>query len=123
MQQSPLRMASYATPWACPLTLLSRPLCQKAGQSSALTRSRALKYRRFSNSVTRKISDIEAIRKGTAGSKGPTAIVFMNMGGPSTTDEVGDFLSRLFVSAPVYAHMKFSIYLSVFIIPSISVLG
>lgn len=29
--------------------------------------------------------------------KGPTAIVFMNMGGPSTTDEVGDFLSRLFV--------------------------
>src|SRR5690348_3985354 len=31
------------------------------------------------------------------GSKGPTAIVFMNMGGPSTTDEVGDFLSRLFV--------------------------
>ena len=30
-------------------------------------------------------------------SKGPTAMVFMNMGGPSTTDEVGDFLSRLFV--------------------------
>ncbi|KAF2675565.1 putative mitochondrial ferrochelatase [Microthyrium microscopicum] len=29
-------------------------------------------------------------------SKGPTAIVFMNMGGPSTTDEVGGFLSRLF---------------------------
>ena len=29
--------------------------------------------------------------------KGPTAMVFMNMGGPSTTDEVGNFLSRLFV--------------------------
>jgi len=28
--------------------------------------------------------------------KGPTAMVFMNMGGPSKTDEVGDFLSRLF---------------------------
>lgn len=27
-------------------------------------------------------------------------MVFMNMGGPSTTDEVGDFLSRLFVCAP-----------------------
>jgi hypothetical protein len=26
-------------------------------------------------------------------------MVFMNMGGPSTTDEVGDFLSRLFVSS------------------------
>ncbi|KAH8889871.1 ferrochelatase [Thozetella sp. PMI_491] len=25
-----------------------------------------------------------------------TAVVFLNMGGPSTTDEVGDFLSRLF---------------------------
>jgi hypothetical protein len=33
-------------------------------------------------------------------SKGPTAVVFLNMGGPSTTDEVGDFLSRLFVSNP-----------------------
>ena len=26
-------------------------------------------------------------------------MVFMNMGGPSTTAEVGDFLSRLFVSS------------------------
>lgn len=32
-------------------------------------------------------------------SKGPTAMVFMNMGGPSTTDEVSDFLSRLFADA------------------------
>lgn len=29
-------------------------------------------------------------------SRGPTAMVFMNMGGPGTTDEVGSFLSRLF---------------------------
>ncbi len=28
-------------------------------------------------------------------------MVFMNMGGPSTTDEVGDFLSRLFVSSTI----------------------
>jgi protoheme ferro-lyase len=28
-------------------------------------------------------------------------MVFLNMGGPSTLDEVGDFLSRLFVSVPV----------------------
>lgn len=33
------------------------------------------------------------------GSKGPTAMVFLNMGGPSTTDDVEDFLSRLFVGA------------------------
>lgn len=38
------------------------------------------------------------------GSKGPTAMVFLNMGGPSTTDEVEDFLSRLFVSVvPVHS--------------------
>lgn len=37
------------------------------------------------------------VTQDTVGSKGPTAMVFMNMGGPSTTDEVGDFLSRLFV--------------------------
>lgn len=28
-------------------------------------------------------------------------MVFLNMGGPSTTDEVGDFLSRLFVGQPL----------------------
>jgi hypothetical protein len=37
------------------------------------------------------------VTQNAAGSKGPTAIVFLNMGGPSTTHEVGDFLSRLFV--------------------------
>ncbi|KAF2640988.1 ferrochelatase mitochondrial precursor [Massarina eburnea CBS 473.64] len=36
------------------------------------------------------------VAKSAVGSKGPTAIVFMNMGGPSTTDEVGSFLSNLF---------------------------
>jgi len=42
------------------------------------------------------------VTQNATGSKGPTAMVFMNMGGPSTTDEVGDFLSRLFVSRPFY---------------------
>jgi ferrochelatase len=37
------------------------------------------------------------VTQDMSGSKGPTAMVFMNMGGPSTTDDVGDFLSRLFV--------------------------
>jgi hypothetical protein len=38
------------------------------------------------------------VTQSSMGSKGPTAMVFMNMGGPSTTDQVGSFLSRLFVS-------------------------
>lgn len=40
----------------------------------------------------------EPEREVVQGKKGPTAIVFLNMGGPSKTSEVGDFLSRLFVS-------------------------
>lgn len=43
---------------------------------------------------------VPPVTQGATGSKGPTAMVFMNMGGPSTTDEVGDFLSRLFVRFP-----------------------
>ncbi|KAJ2906356.1 hypothetical protein MKZ38_002072 [Zalerion maritima] len=36
------------------------------------------------------------VTQDEVGSKGPTAMVFLNMGGPSSLDEVGDFLSRLF---------------------------
>lgn len=39
---------------------------------------------------------VPPVTQSTAGSKGPTAMVFLNMGGPSTTGEVKDFLSRLF---------------------------
>ncbi|KAJ4355800.1 ferrochelatase hem15 [Didymosphaeria variabile] len=39
------------------------------------------------------------VTQSSAGSKGPTAMVFMNMGGPSTTDEVHSFLSNLFSDA------------------------
>src|SRR5271163_2982715 len=42
---------------------------------------------------------VPPVTQDATGSKGPTAMVFMNMGGPSKTDEVGDFLSRLFVSS------------------------
>lgn len=40
------------------------------------------------------------VAQSSNSSKGPTALVFMNMGGPSTTEEVGPFLSRLFASLP-----------------------
>jgi hypothetical protein len=38
------------------------------------------------------------VTQNSTSSKGPTAMVFMNMGGPAKTEDVGDFLSRLFVS-------------------------
>ena len=42
---------------------------------------------------------VPPVSQNATSSKGPTAMVFMNMGGPSTTGEVGDFLSRLFVGS------------------------
>lgn len=42
-------------------------------------------------------SIVPPVTQDSTGSKGPTGIMFMNMGGPQTTDEVGTFLSRLFV--------------------------
>lgn len=43
------------------------------------------------------IAPVPPVTQDATSSKGPTAMVFMNMGGPSTTGEVGSFLSRLFV--------------------------
>ena len=58
--------------------------------------------------VTRTMATVvPPVTQDSTGAKGPTAIVFMNMGGPSTTDEVGDFLSRLFVR-PIIALSSFS---------------
>ncbi|MCJ1228033.1 ferrochelatase hem15 [Toensbergia leucococca] len=42
---------------------------------------------------------VPPVTQNSTSSRGPTAMVFMNMGGPSTTDEVGSFLSRLFADA------------------------
>lgn len=42
-------------------------------------------------------SVVPPVTQNSISAKGPTAMVFMNMGGPSSTDQVGDFLSRLFV--------------------------
>lgn len=69
----------------------------------------------FSLSVQRRRGLATAVQappvtQNNHGSKGPTAMVFLNMGGPSTTDEVGDFLSRLFVSdtcGPTYGPRGF----------------
>ncbi|TKA73025.1 hypothetical protein B0A55_07047 [Friedmanniomyces simplex] len=42
---------------------------------------------------------VPPVTQNNTSSKGPTAMVFMNMGGPATTDEVSGFLSRLFADA------------------------
>lgn len=51
------------------------------------------------------------VTQNSTGRKGPTAMVFMNMGGPSTTDEVGDFLSRLFADGDLIPLGRLQSYL------------
>ncbi|KAL8825310.1 MAG: hypothetical protein Q9191_004493 [Dirinaria sp. TL-2023a] len=54
---------------------------------------------------------IPPVMQDATSPKGPTAMVFMNMGGPSTTDEVGDFLSRLFADADLIPLGRLQSYL------------
>jgi len=52
---------------------------------------------------------VPPVTQDATSSKGPTAMVFLNMGGPSTTNEVEDFLSRLFVRVPKLLHRHISL--------------
>lgn len=51
------------------------------------------------------------VTQDSTGSKGPTAMVFLNMGGPSTTNEVEDFLSRLFADGDLIPLGRLQSYL------------
>lgn len=46
---------------------------------------------------------VPPVTQDSTSAKGPTAMVFMNMGGPSTTEEVGSFLNRLFVRSLTFS--------------------
>jgi len=78
---------------------LSRRMSQAVMGSAGSQRTSALVDLSRSPSASRCFATAHTHRvvQTSAGSKGPTAMVFLNMGGPSTVDEVGDFLSRLFV--------------------------
>ncbi|KAJ9236078.1 hypothetical protein DTO207G8_7033 [Paecilomyces variotii] len=54
---------------------------------------------------------VPPVTQDATGSKGPTAMVFMNMGGPSTTDEVEDFLARLFADGDLIPLGRLQSYL------------
>lgn len=72
-----------------PLTRAARRATSTATATPALSAYSA-QWRRGNATVA-------PVTQSTGPKKG-TAMVFMNMGGPSTTDEVGGFLSALFVS-------------------------
>lgn len=70
--------------------VISLPSCRALAGSSQAAFSLRSQKRAMATVAT-------PVTQSSTSSKGPTAMVFMNMGGPQTTDEVGDFLSRLFV--------------------------
>jgi hypothetical protein len=78
---------------------LQRPIHQALHGSSTFRLAFDHSLLRRNSQLFRHYATASAIpgSQGSQSSKGPTAIVFLNMGGPSTTDQVGDFLSRLFV--------------------------
>ena len=65
-------------------------------QSSCIARPSLFLSPQYVQQKSHMASVAPPVTQNSVGAKGPTAMVFMNMGGPSTTDEVGDFLSRLF---------------------------
>ncbi|KAE9370813.1 ferrochelatase-domain-containing protein [Stipitochalara longipes BDJ] len=73
-------------------------LTKRASQSaiSKLTSPSPPWQRSSANQLRSFATPVPPVTQDATSSKGPTAMVFMNMGGPATTDEVGDFLSRLF---------------------------
>jgi hypothetical protein len=70
-----------------------------SGKSSSLGQSTKPLWlpRHTKHQLRHLATPVPPVTQNAAGSRGPTAMVFLNMGGPSTVDEVGDFLSRLFV--------------------------
>ncbi|CZT44330.1 probable ferrochelatase [Rhynchosporium secalis] len=71
----------------------------------------SLWQRNGANQLRSFATPVPPVTQDATSSKGPTAMVFMNMGGPSTTDEVGDFLSRLFADADLIPLGRFQSYL------------
>lgn len=57
---------------------------------------------------------VPPVTQDATSKRGPTAMVFMNMGGPSTTDEVYDFLSKLFVRLPSSHHIRRASVLTIY---------
>lgn len=81
-----------------------RPVAQltKSATSSTISKltskpAASLLQRNTADQLRSFATPVPPVTQDETSKNGPTAMVFMNMGGPSTTDEVGDFLSRLFV--------------------------
>ncbi|EEY22159.1 ferrochelatase [Verticillium alfalfae VaMs.102] len=85
-------------------------LSKSLAKTPAAMSSRKLTLPKDLASQSRKLATVPPVTQDATGSKGPTAMVFLNMGGPQTTDEVGDFLSRLFADGDLIPLGRFQNY-------------
>ncbi|KAI1734255.1 hypothetical protein F4680DRAFT_439024 [Xylaria scruposa] len=91
-------------------------LSRKAAGAVACAPIRASWSARDIASQTRSFATpVPPVTQNAAGSKGPTAMVFLNMGGPSTVDEVEDFLKRLFQDGDLIPLGRLQNYIGSFI--------
>lgn len=70
---------------------------------------------RLANRCAKLTGSIRHQSTKNAGQNGPTGVVFMNMGGPSTVPETYDFLLRLFSDKDLIPLGKFQSYIAKFI--------
>lgn len=80
-----------------PISQLTKKASQSTINKLTSTPTATLWQRGSGDQLRSFATHVPPVTQDATSSKGPTAMVFMNMGGPATTDEVGDFLSRLFV--------------------------
>ncbi|KAI2635533.1 hypothetical protein GGS21DRAFT_539110 [Xylaria nigripes] len=91
-------------------------LSRRAAGAVACAPIRASLATRHITSQTRTFATpLSPATQNSAGSKGPTAMVFLNMGGPSTVDEVEDFLKRLFQDGDLIPLGRLQNYIGTFI--------
>ncbi|KAJ2990624.1 hypothetical protein NUW58_g2852 [Xylaria curta] len=91
-------------------------LSRRAAGAIAYTPIRASRVAKDIASQTRAFATpVPPVTQNAAGSKGPTAMVFLNMGGPSTVDEVEDFLRRLFQDGDLIPLGRLQNYIGTFI--------
>jgi ferrochelatase len=89
-----------------PLSQLSRRVSQAT--TSKLTSNPSTLWQPQSRSFA---TPVPPVTQDATSSRGPTAMVFMNMGGPSKTSDTFDFLSRLFADKDLIPLGPFQKYL------------
>ncbi|EPS37783.1 hypothetical protein H072_8477 [Dactylellina haptotyla CBS 200.50] len=99
-------MASFCPRLASQMLPTRRTAITRA--STQLTAIKATTYSNTSRHISRRF--LATPSSDSSNGKG-TAIVMLNMGGPSTTSEVGDFLTRLFMDQDLIPLGRFQKYL------------